>query len=108
MLAGLAAQAEEPAESGEAADAGEAFREAADRAVEWVALDDPRDPDDEPDSDRNSPRKAPRVVAVAPQAEVVEDVARLARDPRPEQHGAGRRHSCEHEQHRGGRGGDER
>jgi hypothetical protein len=85
----LAAQAEKPAEDGEAAKTSERFGCSLDQAVEWITLDGSREPHDEAHGEGNSTGEAPRIGAA--EAEVVEHVARFARDlwPKPRRDGRG-------------------
>ena len=83
----LAAQAEKPAEDGEAAKTRERFCCSLDQAVERIPLDGCREPDEEAHCEGNSAGETPRIGAA--EAEVVEHVARFAGDLWPEPRCAG-------------------
>src|SRR5436309_15936224 len=101
----LAPQAQIAAERREAREAGERLGGSIDGAVERIALDGRGEEDDEPEPEGDPAGEAPRIRA--PEAEIVEQVAGIARDTGPEAGGAGSRDRGEHEERRGERDTDQ-
>ena len=78
----LAAEAEVPPEDREAGEERHGLEDAAERAVDRVRAGDPRQRGQQERTEGDEPGELPRLAPEPAEAQVVEEVARLARDLR--------------------------